>query len=101
VYPSWKDKGWIPVAGDGCGNYYVLATRGSGVETAKRPIYFVDTSMDREKPAYVVASDLWHFLRFILRDELGRDYWPFKKYRVLEEDPDLEEAPGAPKPWDT
>jgi hypothetical protein len=23
-HPGWRRQGWIPVAGDGCGNYYVL-----------------------------------------------------------------------------
>jgi hypothetical protein len=25
LYPDWRTLGWLPVAGDGCGNYYVLA----------------------------------------------------------------------------
>jgi hypothetical protein len=28
LYPAWRARGWLPVAGDGCGDYYVLVTTG-------------------------------------------------------------------------
>lgn len=28
-YPEWAQLGWLPVAGDGCGNYYVLREDGT------------------------------------------------------------------------
>src|ERR1700689_4522542 len=40
IFPSWKARKWIPVAGDGCGNYYVMPTKedfGVGF-----PIVFID-----------------------------------------------------------
>src|SRR5215469_12213620 len=35
LFPGWAEWGWLPVAGDGCGNCYVL--------TADGTIGFVDT----------------------------------------------------------
>lgn len=35
LWPNWAAKGWLPVAGDGCGNYYVLTLDGE--------VGFVDT----------------------------------------------------------
>lgn len=29
LYPEWAELGWLPVAGDGCGNYYVLLGNGT------------------------------------------------------------------------
>src|SRR5690242_1499034 len=37
-FPQWAEKGWLPVAGDGCGNCYVL--------TADGTVGFVDTMKD-------------------------------------------------------
>jgi hypothetical protein len=34
-YPEWARLGWLRVAGDGCGNYYVLRKDGT--------VGFVDT----------------------------------------------------------
>lgn len=28
-YPGWRQLGWLPVAGDGFGNFYMLLTQGS------------------------------------------------------------------------
>ena len=28
LFPQWHDLGWLPVAGDGCGNYFVLTQTG-------------------------------------------------------------------------
>src|SRR5438105_1019599 len=27
LFPSWKAHQWLPIAGDGCGNYYVIPTQ--------------------------------------------------------------------------
>ena len=37
-YPEWRAQDWLPVAGDGCGNYYVLLPSGQ--------VGFVDTMAD-------------------------------------------------------
>ena len=97
LHPSWKNKNRIPVAGDGCGNFYLMATNddfGYG-----RPIFFVDTLEDPDEPCYLVASDLWHFLSFLLRKELGETGWPFMKEIVVEKDPAIENYHGIPYPW--
>jgi hypothetical protein len=99
TFPKWRDCGWIPVAGDGCGNYYMLATQhefGFGY-----PVFFVDVIADSETPAYIVASAIGPFLRFILEQELREDrLWPFNRGFVLDRDPEIEEF-GIPLPWDS
>jgi hypothetical protein len=40
LWPGWSPKRWLPVAGDGCGNYYVMTTDGQ--------VGFVDTMADPE-----------------------------------------------------
>jgi len=124
-HPSWTGKGWIPLAGDGCGDSWVLATQERIRSIETHPIYFVDQS-DYLHPAYVVASGAWHFFRFLFKDailakdfavkpehyadellydihDLKREhYWPFDKEKVLEEDPGLAHYAGSvPFPWDT
>ena len=37
-YPEWREQEWLPIAGDGCGNYYVLLPSGE--------VGFVDTMID-------------------------------------------------------
>ena len=97
LHSSWKEKKWIPVAGDGCGNFYLMATNddyGHG-----RPIFFVDTHEDPDEPCYLVASDLWHFFSFLLRKELGETGWPFNKEIVVGNDPAIENYRDIPYPW--
>jgi hypothetical protein len=98
LYPAWRAKGWIPVAGDGCGNYYVLLAghdRGKG-----NPVLFVDTSDDTDAGNYLVASSLFQFLRFYLEAAIDRTAWPFGKAYVLERDPAILDFPELALPWD-
>ena len=97
-YLNWQRKGWIPIADDGCGNQYVLATREE--DGPGNPVFFVETTLDPSKPAYVVASDLWHFLRFYFLSESGQRGWPFNKREVLAQDPNLAQPRTAPRPWE-
>lgn len=109
-YPEWKDKGWIAIAGDGCGDTYVLDTQNTAGAT--HPIYFIDHETYEGEADYVVASGLWPFLRFLLLNDLrGQDafhdggkhesYWPFNAERVLAEDPALRQYKGTvPLAWD-
>ena len=88
--PAWKQKGWFPIAGDGNGNQYVLDSN-AGSNT-QHPIYFLDHEVSMLVPAYVVASNLWIFLIFLLQYELDREQnqrssWPFRKAAVLFADP--------------
>ena len=97
IFPTWKTKKWIPVAGDGCGNYYVVPTQ-QEFGTAC-PVLFIDTSESSELPAYVVASDIEHFLVFLLEREMGKDGWPFNKNFVVHSDPAISEIRGVKLPW--
>jgi hypothetical protein len=86
--PSWCGNNFIPVAGDGCGSEYVLSvTPVDGLH----PVFFVDHEDDGvlEEPSYAVASSLWHFLRFLFREELGDEGWPFDSHKVLNEDAEI------------
>src|SRR5579864_815686 len=97
-----EKKGWLPIAGDGSGSYYVIATL--SWSPSGHPIYFID-ERDYTSPNYVVASGLWQFLRFLLRAEMLEPddydtYWPYNRERVLTEDPALEQVNSIPKPWE-
>jgi hypothetical protein len=102
----WKDNGWIPIADDGCGNDYVVATKED--DGPGNPVFFFDIIHDETKPAYVVASDLWHFFWFYIRESLKEkeeglpynDEWPFNKEKVLAIDPDLQNYKKYPLPWE-
>ena len=54
LFPGWAELGWLPVAGDGCGNYYVLVEDGT--------VGFVDTMKDPDRLDRQVASDLLSFM---------------------------------------
>ena len=58
LYPEWRGLGWIPVAGDGCGNYYVL--------TADGTVGFVETMSNPAKIAHQAGSDLLSFMTDLL-----------------------------------
>lgn len=91
LYPEWKAKSWIPVAGDGCGNYYLLLPDGC--------VIFLDTQCDASHGRYVVGSSLAHFLVFLFEEELGATGWPFNANYVLQRDPKIEACQCAPMPW--
>jgi cell wall assembly regulator SMI1 len=95
---DWRKKGWIPVSGDGCGNYYLVATQGEFGEG--EPVFFIDTMGSTSEPAYLVASDIWHFLRFLLKRALRQSRWPFDREEVSTADPDILTFHGVPLPWD-
>jgi hypothetical protein len=95
LYPNWKAKRWVPVAGDGCGNYYVLVHG----EYDSDPVVFVDVTENADEPAFVVASSLWHFLNFLFRKDLGRSHWPFDKAEVVSTDSKILETQFV-LPWD-
>jgi hypothetical protein len=97
LFPSWKIAKWIPIAGDGCGNYYVEPTQGEFGRGF--PVLFIDTHESSELPTFIVASDLGHFLAFILESELGNRSWPFCKREVTEKDPAILGFTGVPLPW--
>jgi hypothetical protein len=97
LYPQWRAVGWLPIAGDGCGNDYVLITTGRLVGF----IAFIETMADPDRLDYLVASDLWRFLVFLLERELGDRRWPFDATAVLQADPRLADGPNDLMPWQT
>jgi hypothetical protein len=61
LFPEWQSLGWLPVAGDGCGNYYVLTEEGT--------VGFVEPMSDPDRIARQVSADLLSFMA----DLLGAD----------------------------
>lgn len=98
IFPSWKVAKWIPIAGDGCGNYYVVPTQGEFGRGF--PVLFIETLDSRESPAFIVASDVGHFLVFLLEYELGNRSWPFSEQAVTDKDPDILGFSGVALPWE-
>ena len=101
--PHWLERGWVPVAGDGCGNYYVL-------DLARRtrsghPVLFLDwedsSDLVCDTPSYVVASGLWPFLRYLLLGEKKAAYNIWDEEEALREDPGLADVEGVLRPWET
>lgn len=94
-YPRWRANGWLPVAGDGCGNCYVLLTS----DVLAGFVGFVDVMADPDFLDCVVASDLWRFLAFLFTRELGESGWPHDPVEVLAKDPGLARATAELLPW--
>lgn len=82
TYPAWQDAGWVPVAGDGCGNYYIAIPTGENW-----PVAFIDTMDDPLRPAFIVASGVLKFVIALLEKELGDTGWPFAEAQVTASDP--------------
>lgn len=94
----WPQQGWIPVAGDGCGNRYVIDASGRLLDGTG--VFFVDTSDDPGVPAYGVASDLPTFLAQLLLHQIARTPWPFDPTYIAQHDPMLTiVCPDPLLPW--
>ena len=93
-FVAWRLNRWIPIAGDGCGDHYVLIDDG---KLAKCVGYVDQENFDVIR--YVVASDLWLFLRFLLRSDAGDRSWPFDRNEVLSADPGMGAVPSELLPW--
>lgn len=120
LHPEWIDLGWIPLAGDGCGDEYVLDIK-AGI-APNHPIYFLEHERTMLEPDYVVAVGVWRFLEMLLQDDLDCEtliddemldnnelanefervsWWPFKKERVLAANPELADYQGnVPLAWE-
>jgi hypothetical protein len=97
IYPEWRTLGWVPIASDGVGNYWVAVPQGP--DGSADWIAFIDT---HENPATVdryVASNFLRFMRFLLKSELGETRWPGDKRYDLECDPALANVPVEQAPW--
>ena len=66
--PKWLGNKWLPVAGDGCGNYYI-AVLDRGYSTSC-PVFFVDHEESSNELAYQVAPDFWTFLVWLFKRDL-------------------------------
>lgn len=95
IYPVWRELDWIPVGGDGTGNYYILAT--GRHEVGFHAVFFVDMMDNWLHPSYCVASDLFHFLQFLMESELGARGWPFDRKYVESRDPNI--SASTMLPW--
>ena len=99
LHPDWHKQGWVPLAGDGSGNYYVVATKGEF--GPGEPVLFIDNMIEENVPAFVVASDSWQFLWFMLKKELGQSKWPFDRAEVVSEDPAILTFSSVCLPWES
>lgn len=100
MYDGWHGRRWIPVAGDGCGDFYVLDASRTHLPTGG--IFFVDQS-DYDALCYLLATNLEVFFRQLLlddRDPGEGNGWPFDSKRTLAADPRLVEVqPQRLLPW--
>jgi hypothetical protein len=96
AHPEWVGQGWVPIAGDWCGNYYVVDTK-----QPSEPVYFIDSFEDVGVPTYVAASSLKRFVELFSKHDQGKlsFHWPFAKSESLALDPELEKI-DATMPWD-
>ncbi len=96
MYPKWRELGWVPVASDGTGNYWVTAP---GPGRSDGWVAFIDTHLDPDAFERYAASTVFRFLGFLLESELGNRGWPGNKEYVLARDPGLLSVPEALAPW--
>lgn len=92
LFPEWRTLGWIPLADDGFGNYYVADTSVEGA------VGFVEVIDDVDVIKYYAASDVEIFLRELLLNEQDETGWPFDRTRAERVDPTL--LGLSPLPWD-
>ena len=108
-YPFWKRKRWLPISDDRFGNHYIVPLGGDFGPGF--PVIFVETIVDETKPGFIVASDLEHFIRGMIKFEVAFEEafpvqpmetdWPFEEEEVLREDPAILNFTGIALPWET
>ncbi len=91
--------GW-KIAGDGCGNSYVLAAKG-GFDLLE-PIFFQQALFHRSehKATFIAASNMLAFVAGLLLREMEVFHWPFDREKTLQLDPEIGIARGIQFPWD-
>lgn len=90
LHKEWLAVGFVPIAGDGCGNYFVAHPGFAG----GCPVLFVDTIASLLEPAYIVASDIEHFMAAVL----NREDW-FDSESITRNDPQVFAATTYCLPW--
>jgi SMI1/KNR4 family protein SUKH-1 len=96
MYPEWRELGWVPIASDGTGNYWVTLP---GPDGSDGWVAFIDTHLDPEAINDYAASTVFRFLGFLLESELGNRGWPGNRKYVLARDPGLSSVPDSLVPW--
>jgi hypothetical protein len=96
-YPEWKSAGWVPIAGDGLGNIWVVVPQGP--DGGPDWVAFVDVHEDPAAVDRYFASSVPRFIEFLLRAELGETRWPIDREYDLEQDPPLSAASEEEAPW--
>lgn len=97
MHPEWKEKKWIPISGDGCGNYFTICPNRAVKNDC--PVFFIDIISSAEIPSYIVSSNLWIFLKESMKKEIVKSRWPFQKDITLQLDPGLVEYRSENLPW--
>lgn len=104
VHPYWILSQWVPVAGDGFGNTYLIDCSRTSIRGF---VFFIDSHNNASKITYYVASNFWMFMYLMLVGESDNypdeneyeDLWPFNKDFVLSIDPAIKNAPYDLLPW--
>lgn len=105
-WPALRERGWLPIAGDGCGNTYVVDT-----DSPSAALGFFEPIASDDELQYYLASSLPIFLSCWLQqeatersltdaeaDDPTRIRWPFDRRAALQIDPELEGL--SPHLWD-
>jgi cell wall assembly regulator SMI1 len=96
LFPAWRKLGWMPIASDGTGNFWVTLL---GPDKSNGWVAFIDAQIDPEVISYYAATTVFRFLGFLLEAELGERGWPGDKSYVLARDPGLLRVPDCLAPW--
>jgi hypothetical protein len=96
IFPEWRERGWVPIASDGVGNYWVVT---DGPDGSAGWVAFVDVHLDAHSVGYYAASSFNRFLNFLIRSELGEYEWPPRQEYAMQWDPRLVELPSSVRPW--
>lgn len=65
---GWIQKNWMSIASDGCENLYILGKIKPDI--TETPVFFVDMISTAPESDYVVASNLWYFLKFVFMQSI-------------------------------
>lgn len=95
-FTEWRRLQRTPIADDGCGDYYLLGQPFPGGPPCA--VVFWDQSNHYHEFEYVVATDLWVFLRAVLEHLDSKKGWPFNKRTLFSIDPAMASIPEKFRP---